>query len=126
MKRYKQIIRKKKEKSNTSKIEKEDKDENQNEKKIADPKQNKPPLKSIVVYHGTNQGGDMESNKACPNIESRKSLYIFFNQRFLQQLSLLGIDSVTKFAPKEWLNHSYEIKHPFPNKLKKTKNEAIE
>ena len=38
-------------------------------KKIVDPKQNKLPLKSIVAYHGANQGGDMESNKGCPNIE---------------------------------------------------------
>ena len=36
---------------------------------MVDPEQNKPPLKSIVVYHGANQGGDMESNKGCPNIE---------------------------------------------------------
>ena len=38
----------------------------------------------------------------------------------------MGIDSVKKFAPKEWLNHSNEIDHPFENNLKKAKNEAIE
>ena len=51
---------------------------------------------------------------------------MFFNQRFLQQSSLLGIDSVKNFAPNEWLNHSSEIDHPFENKLMKAKNEAIE
>ena len=65
------------------------------------------------MTHGTNQGGDMESNKGCPNIESKKSSDLFFNQLFLQQSSLLSIDSVLKFAPKEWLNHSNEINHPF-------------
>ena len=59
----------KKEKFNTNKTEKEEKDENERGKKIVDPKQNESPLKSIVVYHGTNQGGDMESNKGCQNIE---------------------------------------------------------
>ena len=29
-------------------------------------------------------------------------------------------------CPKEWLNRSNEIDHPFQNKLKKAKNEAIE
>ena len=96
------------------------------EKLIADPKQNKPPLKSIVVYHGTNLGGDMESNKGCQNVKSKKSSYVFFNQRFVQQTSLLGIESVKTFAPKEWLNHSNGIDHPFQNKLKLAKNEAIQ
>ena len=59
------------EKLNTNKTEKEEKNENLKEKEIADPKQNKSPLKSIVVYHGTNQGGDMESNKGSPKIESK-------------------------------------------------------
>ena len=68
----------------------------------------------------------MESNKGCPNIESKKSSDMFFSHRFLQQASLLGIDSVKKFAPKEWLNHSNEIGHHFQNKLTIAKNEAIE
>ena len=34
---------------------------------------------SIGQYHGMNQGGDMESNKGCPNMKSRKASYIFFN-----------------------------------------------
>ena len=68
----------------------------------------------------------MKSNKGCPNIESKKSSALFFNQRFLQQSSLMGIDSVKKFAPKEWLNHSNEIDHPFQNELMKAKNEAIQ
>ena len=64
----------KKNKKNSNKIEKEKKKgEILKEKRMADPKQNKPPLKSIVVYHGANQGGDMESNKECPNIKSKKS-----------------------------------------------------
>ena len=38
----------------------------------------------------------------------------------------MNIDSILKFAPKEWLNHSSEINHPFQNKLRIVKNEAIE
>ena len=70
---------------------------------MADPKQNEPPLKSIVVYHSTNQGGDMESNKECPPLKPEKSSYRFFNQRFVHLSSLLGIESVKAFAPKECL-----------------------
>ena len=103
---------------NTNKIEKEKIDENQKEKRIADPKQNKPPLKSIVVFHGTNQGGYMESNKGCPNINSTKSSDIFFNQRFVKQTSLLGIESVKQFASKKWFYRSNGIYHNFQNKLK--------
>ena len=65
-------------------------------------------------------------NKGCPNIKSKTSSDLFFNQRFLQQSSLLSIDSVKKFAPKEWLNHSNESDHPFKNKLTKAKSVAIE
>ena len=68
----------------------------------------------------------MESNKGCPNIESKFFSDIFFNQRFLKKSSLLCIESVKKFASKEWLNHSNEIDHPFQNKLTKTKNDTIE
>ena len=89
-------------------------------------KEEKDKSKEIVVYHGANQGGDMESNKGCPNIELKKSSDIFFNQQFLQQTSLLGIDSVLKFAPNEWLHYSNEIDHPFQNKLTYAKNNAIE
>ena len=55
----------KKETLNTNKIEKEKTDKNQKETRIANPEQNKPPLKSIDVYYGTNQDGDMESKKGC-------------------------------------------------------------
>ena len=51
---------------------------------------------------------------------------IFLNQRFVHQTSLLGIDSVKKFVPKEWYNHSNGIDHPFQKKLKLAKNEAIQ
>ena len=68
----------------------------------------------------------MESNKGCPNIKSKNSSYIFFNQRFVQQTSLFGIESVKKFAPKEWLNHSNRMDHHSQNKLKLAKNEAIQ
>ena len=61
------------EKLNTYKTEKEERDKNLKEKEIADPKQKEPPLKSIVVYLGTNQGGEIEWNKGCPNIESKKN-----------------------------------------------------
>ena len=56
----------------------------------------------------------------------KKSSDIFFNQQFVQQSSLLGIDSVKKFAPKEWLNYSNETDHPFQNKLTADKNDPIE
>ena len=56
----------------------------------------------------------------------KKPSYLFFNQRFVQQTSLLGIESVKKFAPKEWFNHSNGIDHPFQNILKLAKNEAIQ
>ena len=101
----------------TNKIEKE---------KNSRSKQNEMPLKSIVIYHGTNQGGYMELNKRCPNIKSKKSSNMFFNQRYVQQTSLLGIDSLKKIVPKEWFNHSNEIDHPFRNKLKLAKNGAIQ
>ena len=65
----------------------------------------------------------MKSNKVCPNKETKKSSDIFFNQRFLQQSSLLSIDSVLTFVPKEWLYHSNEINHSFQKKLTKAKNE---
>ena len=64
----------------------------------ADPKQNKPPLKFIVVYFGTNQGCGMESNKGCPNIKSKKYSDLFFNQRFLQQSSSSSIESEKKIC----------------------------
>ena len=64
-KEKKKVKREQKKKRKKTKIKK---------KKIADPKQNKPPLKFILVYHGTNQGGDMELNKGCPNIESKNLL----------------------------------------------------
>ena len=67
----------------------------------------------------------MESNKGSTTIKSKISSFIFFNQRFVQQTSLLGIESVKKFAPKEWFNHSNGIDHPFQNKFKLSKNEAI-
>ena len=60
------------------------------------------------------------------NYKIKKTSYIFFNQRFFQQTFLLGIESVKKFAPKEWLNHSNGIDHSFQNKLKLAKNEAIQ
>ena len=123
-KKQKQIIIRKKKKF-TQKIEKEKPHKNQKEKRIADPKQNELPLKSIVVYRNRNQNGDMELIKLCPNIKSKKSPNIFFNQRFVQQTSLLGIESVKKFAPKEWFNHLNGSDHPFQNKLKLAKNEAI-
>ena len=65
----------------------------------------------------------MESNKGCPNIKSKKSSYIFFNQRFVQQRD---IESVKRFAPKEWFNHWSGIDLPLQNKLKLAKNEAIQ
>ena len=68
----------------------------------------------------------MESNKGYPNIKSKKSSYLFFNQRVVQQTSFLGFDSVKNFAPKKWFNHSNGIDHPFQNKLKLAKNEAIQ
>ena len=83
-------------------------DENQNEKRIAYPKQNEAILRSIVVYYGTNQGGDMESNKGCPNIKSKNSPYIFFNQRFVQQTPLLGIESVKKLCLRNGLTIQME------------------
>ena len=68
----------------------------------------------------------MESNKGCSNIESKKSSDIFFNQRFIQQSSLLGIYSVKNIAPKEWLNNSNEIDHPFQKQSMRAKNDVIE
>ena len=68
----------------------------------------------------------MESNKGCSTIKTKKSSYIFFNQYFVHQKYLLGIDSVKEIAPKEWFNHSKGIDHPFQKKLKLARNEAIQ
>ena len=75
-------------------------------KKKEEQKQNELPLKSIVVNHDTNQDGEMESNKGCPTI--KKSSYIFFNQRFLQQTSLLGIDYVKNLYRRNGLTFQME------------------
>ena len=68
----------------------------------------------------------MVLKEGCPTIKSKKSSFIFFNQRFVQQTSLFGIESVKKFAPNEWFNHLNGINHPFQKKLKLAKNEAIQ
>ena len=47
---------------NYSKTEKEERDVNLKEKEIADSKQREPPLKSIVVYLGTNQGDEIKQS----------------------------------------------------------------
>ena len=101
------------------------KNEKEKRKSESESKQNEPPLISIVVYHDTNQDGQMESIKGCLTHETKKNSYIFFNQRFVQQTLLLGIDSVKKIAPKEWFNQSKRIDHPFQKKLRLARNEAI-
>ena len=55
----------------------------------------------------------MELNKGCPIIKTKKSSYVFFNQHFMHQITLLGIHSVKVFASKERFNHSNGIDHPF-------------
>ena len=38
----------------------------------------------------------------------------------------MGIDSVKKFSPKEWVDYSKGMDQPFQKKLKLARNEAIQ
>ena len=120
------IIGKKMKKYTPTNYKKEQTNENEKEKRKLEPNQNGLPLKFIVVYHDTNQDGEMESNKGCLTIKRKKSSDIFFNQRFFHQTSLLGIDSVNKFSQREWFFHSKAIDHPFKKKFKLARNEVIQ
>ena len=72
----------------------------------------------MVIYYDTDQYGKMESNEGCPKIKQK-------NLCFVHQTSLLGINCVKAFAPKEWFNHSNGIYHPFQQKLKLARNEEF-
>ena len=93
---------------------------------ITEQEENKPPLKAIVVYHDRSKDGKTKTLKGSPNVNNRNNSNMVFNQRFLHQITLLDIDTLKKFAPKEWLNHSNFIDHPFEDKFKKAKKKTIE
>ena len=70
-------------------------------------------MESLVIYHNTKEHKEKEYKEAKYSEETSKPSSMFYNQRCLYQTSLLEIHSVKVFAPKEWINNSNKIGHPF-------------
>ena len=83
------------------------------------------PSEVVVVNHDRNKDCEKKTFEETPEVNKGKNSCMIFNQRFLHQMTLFGRNSLEQFAPKEWLNHSNFIDHPFNEKLKTAKNKAI-
>ena len=93
---------------------------------MTEPQKNKPPLDVVVVKYDSSKYSVKRSFHELSEVNQEEKTYMSFNQRFLNQITLLDWHSVKKFAPNEWLNHLNSIDHPFHEKLKKAKNTAIQ